>query len=85
MSVWRMINPGMPPEQPDSFAIDEEGVAVADEHHAMVDCCGYDFAQELFLQSRPQRCQHSWSSSHSATNGPAFLRDQNDAHNLWSV
>ena len=49
MCPRRIVNPGLPTAQFDSFDSDEEDVdPIEDEHHMIFDCSGYSYARDLF-------------------------------------
>ena len=49
MCSHRIVNPGLAPENFDSFDSDDESSdPVDDEHHAIFECSGYAYARELF-------------------------------------
>ena len=49
MCPQRIINPGLPAAQFDSFDSDEEDANhIEDEHHMIFDCSGYSYARDLF-------------------------------------
>ena len=50
MCSHRIVNPGLAPENFDSFDSDDESIdPVDDEHNAFFECSGYSYARELFL------------------------------------
>ena len=49
MCSRRIANPGLAPENFDSFDTDDESShPVEDEHHVILECSGYAYARELF-------------------------------------
>lgn len=49
MCPQRLVNPGLPEAEFDSFDSDEEGAdPIEDEHHMIFDCSGYSYARDLF-------------------------------------